>query len=169
MAKRSMATILPRFSAARMLDQYVTQFYQPAARQGARYLDGDGEGAKVVAGWKARVQAAWDGVTLRRLDEPRRSLTFGDATTIDIAVGLNGLRPEDVTVELVLSRGLRDAAERHRRHEFVAAGEMSQTHEHRFTLDLRPELCGRLEYRIRMYPRHVLLSHPFELGLMRWL
>ena len=40
--------------------------------------------------------------------------------------------------------------------------------EQRFVLDLRPELCGRLDYRIRAYPNHALLTHPFELGLMRW-
>jgi starch phosphorylase len=169
LAKQSMATVLAQFSAARMLDEYVDKFYGPAARQGARYLDGDADGAKVVAAWKARVRAAWDGVTIRRLDEPTRTLTFGDGTSVDVAVGLNGLRPEDVVVELVLTRGLRDAAERQRRHDFVAAERIDASHEQRFTLDLHPELCGRLDYRIRMYPRHALLTHPFELGLMRWL
>jgi hypothetical protein len=36
-------------------------------------------------------------------------------------------------------------------------------------LDLAPELCGKLEYRIRAYPHHAALSHPFEMGLMKWL
>ena len=35
-------------------------------------------------------------------------------------------------------------------------------------LDLAPELCGKLEYRIRAYPHHAALSHRFEMGLMRW-
>ena len=167
LAKRSMASVLGQFSAARMLDQYVEMFYRPAARQGERYLEGAGEGAKVVAAWKARVCAAWDGVTVRRLDDPRRTLAFGEATTIQVAVGLNGLRPDDVAVELVLARGLRDAPPR--RHEFVANEVLPETQEQRFSLDLKPELCGRLDYRIRVYPRHALLTHPFELGLMRWL
>jgi starch phosphorylase len=168
-AKRSMATILSRFSAARMLGEYVEEFYRPAAKQGARYLEGEGEGAKVVAAWKARVRAAWDGVTMRRIDEPPRTMTFGDSMRIDVAVGLNGLRADDVAVELVLSRGLREDGEHARRHEFMAAEPLPDSSEQRFTLDLRPELCGRLDYRIRMYPRHLLLTHPFELGLMRWL
>jgi starch phosphorylase len=169
MAKRSMASILPQFSATRMVNEYVQTFYRPAARQGARYLEGNGEAAKVVASWKARVRAAWDGVTLRRIDEPTRTLAFGETTRIELAVGLNGLKPDDVAVELVLSRGLRDAAERQRRYEFVAGESLHHSNEQRFTLDLKPELCGRLDYRIRIYPRHALLTHPFELGLMRWL
>jgi starch phosphorylase len=38
-----------------------------------------------------------------------------------------------------------------------------------FRLELMPELCGRLLYRIRVYPFHELLTHPFEMGLMVWL
>jgi len=169
MAKRSMATIMAQFSAARMVDEYVETFYRPAARQGVRYLEHDGAGARNVAAWKARVRAAWDGVTLRRLDEPRAATTFGEAVQIEVAVGLNGLAPEDVSVELVLWRGLRDATERRREYELAAADALPQSHERRFTLELRPELCGRLDYRIRIYPRHPLLTHAFELGLMRWL
>jgi starch phosphorylase len=34
---------------------------------------------------------------------------------------------------------------------------------------LAPDMCGRLLYRVRVYPHHELLTHPFETGLMRWL
>ena len=30
-------------------------------------------------------------------------------------------------------------------------------------------LCGRVEYRFRLYPKHELLTHPFEMGMMVWL
>jgi starch phosphorylase len=170
MAKRSMATLLPRFSAARMLNEYVETVYRPTARQAARYLDSGGDAAKVVAAWKTRVRGAWSGVTARRLDRPATTLRFGDGMDIDIAVNLNGLRPEDVVVELVLSRGLQAAEHERRRHEFVAAGPAGDgAGEQRFTLRLQPDLCGRLDYRIRLYPYHALLTHRFELGLMRWL
>ena len=162
-----MATILSQFSAARMVNQYVDMFYRPAARQGERYLEHDGDGAKVVAAWKARVRAAWDGVTVRRLDEPRRALDYGEATRVEVAVGLNGLASRRRRGR---ARALARPARRpSRTHEFVVDEALAQTHEQRFVLDLKPELCGRLDYRIRVYPRHALLTHPFELGLMRWL
>jgi len=37
-----------------------------------------------------------------------------------------------------------------------------------FRLDVAPELCGKLDYRIRAYPRPEALMHPFEMGLMVW-
>jgi len=41
--------------------------------------------------------------------------------------------------------------------------------EHRYALELKPELCGKLDYRIRVYPKHPLMTHPFEMGLMLWI
>ena len=38
-----------------------------------------------------------------------------------------------------------------------------------YTLELTPELCGKLEYRIRIAPTHAALIHPLETGLMIWL
>src|SRR5260221_3241068 len=81
MAKRSMASLLPRYDASRMLGEYVSKYYLPAARQGQRYTQNGFEAAQNVAAWKA----------------------------------------------------------------------------------------GRLDYRIRVYPRHDQLTHPFEMGLSTWL
>jgi starch phosphorylase len=169
MAKRSMASILPRFNTNRMLGEYVSKFYVPASAQGRRYSEKNYEGAKAVAAWKARVRAAWPGVTARRVDVPRRRIQFGDSIPVVVAVNLNGLAPGDVTVELLLTRGLQEPGERGWRNELAAAGVIEGTHEHRYVLALKPELCGKLGYRIRVYPRHELLTHPFEVGLMLWI
>jgi len=52
-------------------------------------------------------------------------------------------------------------------HELLPAGEPGNG-ENRYTVEFKPGLAGRLEYRIRVYPRHELLTHPFELGLCSW-
>jgi len=167
MAKRSMATLLPRFTAARMVNEYVENFYRPAARQGARYCADGGNEARAIAAWKSRVRAAWGDVRLRRLDRTGSSAYYGETLPIEVSVRMNGLRAEDVTVELVLSRALQGSGEC-LRYPFTPAGVRDAEDEQHFALDLKPALCGRLDYRIRAYPSHPLLTHPFELGLMRW-
>ena len=169
MAKRSMSSILPRFNTVRMLNEYVTKFYVPAMANGRRYEERSFEGAKTVAAWKARVRRAWPGVAARRLDVASRRIQFGDSINVEVAVDLNGLRPEDVAVELLLTRGLQEQSQQGVRYEFNADGLLEGGREHRFVLALRPELCGRLDYRIRLYPKHELLTHRFELGLMVWI
>ncbi|MFO7188759.1 MAG: alpha-glucan family phosphorylase [Pseudomonadota bacterium] len=167
MSKRSMATILPRFNAHRMINEYISKFYLPASQAGRKYAEGGYANARTVAQWKAKVCAAWPNVTIRRLDTPKRRIRFGESVRIEVAVNLDTLSPGDVAVEAVLTRGLRDGGDR-RVYAFAADGTRTEAGEHRFVLELEPELCGRLDYRIRVYPAHELLTHPFELGLMLW-
>ncbi len=166
MAKRSMASLLPQFNASRMLNEYVHKFYVHASKQGWRQAERDYEGARTLAAWKARVRAAWPGVSARRVDAPKRRIEFGESIPVEVGVRLNGLESSDVAVELLLSRSDREPAEQ--RTHALAPSRGAENPECRFVVQLKPELCGKLDYRIRVYPRHPLLTHPFELGLMLW-
>jgi len=167
LAKRSIASLLPRFNSARMVGEYVANCYLPAAQQGRRYADNQYEVARAIAAWKSRARQAWPGVTLRRLDQPQKRIHFGEVVRMETAVRLNGLDPQDVAVELLVSRAGEHDLDQVTRHRFVAQG-ADANGEHRFVLELAPELCGRLDLRIRAYPWHEHLTHPFELGLMIW-
>jgi starch phosphorylase len=150
-----------------MLGEYVSKFYIPASRQGHRYLQNGYEAAKAVASWKSRIRAAWGGVSVRRLDTPKARIQFGESIPVEVAVKLNGLAPSDVCAELLLARGPREGTPVQHSHELTDAGAIADG-EHRFKVELKPGLAGRLDYRIRVYPRHELLTHPFELGLCSW-
>jgi starch phosphorylase len=166
-AKRSMASLLPRYDASRMLGEYVSKYYIPASRQGHRYTQNGYDAAKTMAAWKSTVRAAWSGVSARRLDAPKHRIQFGESLPIEVAVKLNGLAPRDVCVELLLARSAREGTPVQHTHELTNAGEIGNG-ESRYTVDLKPGLAGRLDYRIRVYPRHELLTHPFEMGLCSW-
>ncbi|OGT03443.1 MAG: alpha-glucan phosphorylase [Gallionellales bacterium RBG_16_57_15] len=170
MSKRSMATIIPRFNAKRMVGEYLAKCYLPASRQYRLYRQNKGENSIIIAVWKARVRHAWPGVSLRRLDEGQKAINFGDGLRFEIAVRLNGLDPEDVVVEMLI--GLFTKREKLRditRYRYEATGTTTAAGEQVFALEMQPEQCGKLEYRIRVYPYHEMLTHPFELGMMRWL
>jgi starch phosphorylase len=167
MAKRSMASLLPRYDASRMLGEYVSKYYIPASRQGHRFAQNGYEPAKALAAWKAKVRGAWSGVAARRADTPKHRIQFGESLTVEVAVKLNGLAPGDVCVELLLSRGPHEGMPVRHSHELKEAGTLPSG-EHQFRVDLKPGLSGRLDYRIRVFPRHDLLTHPFEMGLCTW-
>jgi starch phosphorylase len=166
-AKRSMASLLPRYDASRMLGEYVSKYYIPASRQGHRYAESGYEAAKVISIWKTKVRAAWNGVSARRLDSPKSRIQFGESLPVEVAVRLNGLAPRDVCVEVLLARGAREGAPVRHTHELSFSSEM-ENGECRYAVELKPGLSGRLDYRIRVYPRHDLLTHPFEPGLCCW-
>ena len=167
LAKRSISSLLPRFNSQRMVGEYATKCYLPAAQQGRRYAENEFEIARAIAAWKARARQAWPGVTIRRLDTPAKRILFGESVRIEAGVRLNGLKSEDVAVELLLGHAGEYGKDKVLRYRLVAQN-VDPIGEHIYTLELAPELCGRLDYRIRAYPWHELLTHPFELGLMIW-
>lgn len=168
MAKRSIITLLPRFNSTRMVMEYVNKFYGPASRQWRRYSEGGFAVAQGLAAWKAKVRHAWSGVNLRRLDEPRKRIAFGESLSLQVAVNLNGLAPEDVRVEVLVGRASKNGQDKDL-HAIAMQPDGWQGQECRFRLELTPEMCGKLLYRVRVYPYHDLLTHPFETGLMVWL
>jgi len=170
MAKRSIMTLLPRFNSRRMVGEYLTRFYVPACSRGARFAESGAALAKDVASWKRRVRAAWPNVAFRTVGVPKRHALFGDKVRIEVAAKLAGLAPEDIVVELLLEPAREITPRRPpASYAFANEGGADEHGEHHFVLDLAPELCGKLELRIRAYPRHPGLSHPFEMGLMKWL
>jgi starch phosphorylase len=169
MSKRSIATVTPRFNSQRMVGEYVSKFYQPAARQWARYTADNFAPARQLSAWKGRVRAAWPGVGLHRADNPPRRISFGESLRVEVAVRLNGLAPEDVQVELLLGRPNAQAGSRAPRRFRLAYEGRQEDGRHYYALDLKPEVCGKIEYRVRAFPNHELLTHPFEMGMMVWL
>ncbi len=169
MAKRSIASIMPRFNTERMVTEYVEKFYVPASTQWQNLSGGDFDGARRLASWKARVRSCWHGVAMRRVDQSQRRIAYGDSLRFELAVNLNGLDPDDVIVELLLGRPSLPETSTDPVQKPLACHGRSESGEDLYALDLTPELCGRIEYRFRLYPRHELLTHPFEMGMMLWL
>ena len=168
MAKHSIATILPRFRATRMLEDYIAKFYAPAARAHRRFDAAGHALAREVAQWKAQVDAAWPGVRARRLDTPPAALLFGETFNLAVVVELNGLDAAHVVVELVIAPVDTGPDAVPQRTPFKFQPDSAETSTAEWVLAYTPDQCGGLNYRIRVYPAHAELIHPFECGLMIW-
>ncbi|MGC2166329.1 MAG: alpha-glucan family phosphorylase, partial [Gallionella sp.] len=170
MAKRSMATIMPRFNSKRMVGEYLVKCYMPASKQHRLYKQSRYENSQAIAAWKKRIRDAWSGVTLRRLDTVLQEIDFGQNLRFEVGVALNGLKANDVKVEMLMGFASRENDFRNaHRYRLVPSGTTTDSGESIFVADVRPEHCGKLEYHIRTFPYHEMLTHPFELGMMRWL
>ncbi len=179
-SKRAMSTIIPHFNMRRVLENYVEGIYRPAARQGRRLGAERGAGARALASWKATIATAWPKVSVHRLSDLPQRMPVGERLRFRVAVDLDGLTPQDVNVEAVMTRTLPsapvesplytsyNAAPSVGRESLRATGE-TVPQGHVFALDALPPWSGQLSIRIRVVPKHELLSHPHELGLMKWL
>jgi starch phosphorylase len=165
-AKRAMISAIPRFNAQRMVMDYVSQMYGPAARLGARLAADDFRPARELAEWKQHIAARWQGVRMHPLDLPSTKYTAGEEMPLKVAVQLNGLNPAEVRVECVLARCRLDAEKCTPR---VYAMEPDSTHADGsviYGVNLGLPDSGQYRYRVRVYPHHPLLPHPFEMGRM---
>jgi starch phosphorylase len=181
--KRAMMTVIPRFNMRRVLQDYAEGLYYPAAKQAQRLAEHEFAGARQLAEWKLRVRQLWPKVGLRPLEDQPTELPRGETLRMRIAASLNGLAPSDVCVEFIAKRLLPEAnlapealssyrpVQRNGlwRAELTPTGEIGADGALVYALDAHPSGSGRFSTEVRIYPRHELLSHPFELGLMKWL
>lgn len=167
-SKASMKSIIPRFNAQRMVMDYVRNFYAPAKLNRARLGADEAQPAQQLAAWKAHVRKAWDGVRLE-LRQPVPSRSFADqAIPLRVAVKLNGLDPQDLVVECIVGTAGPNGVFLPNSH-FPLTAETSEDPVRIFALDLEPPLSGLQQIKLRLYPHHPLLTHRFEMGLMRWI
>jgi starch phosphorylase len=181
-----MASIIPHFNMRQVLDNYRAGLYRPAAQGGQALAAERCAGARALAGFKEKVGRAWPRVALRQLDKVPERLDFGGRLRMHVAAFLNDLEPQDVRVELVLRRVLpagetepppytsftrEDGARAHGAvlEFFAPTGQVDSEGSHEFAIDCAPPWCGRLDAQVRIVPHHALLSHPYEMGMMKWL
>jgi starch phosphorylase len=168
LSKASMKSIIPRFNAQRMVMDYARKFYCPARRQMARLAAGGGDNARALSAWKTKVRTLWPGVRIILLEQPRARTLNGEPIAVRVCAELNGLSPEDVVVECLLGR-YEDSEELQALCTFRLQPTRHSDSQVAFALDLLPDMPGLLQYKLRMYPHHKLLAHPFETGCMLWL
>ncbi|HUO82849.1 MAG TPA: alpha-glucan family phosphorylase [Gammaproteobacteria bacterium] len=185
MSKRSMATTLPRFNMVRVLHDYAECIYHPAAACGRKLRGDDARGARELAAWKQRVRESWPGVVLHSSGEMPQAVLHGQSFEVRVEAELNGLEPGDVQVEVVAepqqgappeerapdsfcSYGPAPIAER-LTVALMAAGAAAAPGRHAFAAQCALPWCGRSTLQARIFPRHTLLTHPHETGLMKWL
>ena len=169
MSKASMKSTIPQFNSLRMVMEYVTRFYGVALRQRKRLLENKAAGAIDLAQWKSKIARLWSKVKIRRLDTPVEELRSGVALSIRVAVQLEGLKPEDVVVECLVGVNNENGDFITQEHYALQSDGKVESGETAFALDMKPNLPGLQYYKLRMYPFHPLLSHPFEVGCMIWL
>ncbi|MER7490139.1 glycosyltransferase family 1 protein [Streptomyces sp. NPDC126497] len=166
MVRRTLSLLGPKVLAGRMVREYVERLYAPAAHA-HRAMDPDS--ARSLAGWKARVRAAWHGVTVDHVETSATAATAELGTTLGlrVRVGLGDLEPEDVEVQAVSGRV--DGEDRITGATAVPLKPVGAPDpEGRWVYEgpLSLDRTGPFGYTVRILPGHRLLASGAELGLV---
>jgi len=168
----------PKAVATRMVREYVTELYAPAARS-SRVLaaatpavDGSAAGAsfdgsRELAAWKEHVTKAWPGVRIEHVEADDGDLSPGGQLIVRASVALGSLTPADVSVEVIYGRaGDADEIIDPSRSLMRLDSAVAPDGVARYSGSAELGEPGPFGYTVRVLPDHRLLAGPAELGLV---
>jgi len=192
--RHTLRSLGPKVQAERMVREYVSSLYLPAAVASRNLGDEqDGYGvARKLAAWKKRVVQAWPQVRIEHVESEASSGStgqrLGSALVVRASVALGELTPDDVTVEVVYGRPDDDD-------EIISPNSVAlgvddpqsppQTPPAyggatrppvppgpggllRYSAEVSLDRPGSFGYTVRVLPRHPLLDSRAELGLVTY-
>ncbi|WP_280384418.1 alpha-glucan family phosphorylase [Nocardia wallacei] len=167
MVRHTLQTLGPKVLASRMVRDYVVDYYTPAAGAYGAVAQDDFAGARELAEYRRRVEAAWPQVKVIQVDSAGLPDTpvIGAGLSLRARIDLGGLAPTDVSVQAVLGRvSVDDDLSDVTTVEMAHAGTDSGAEV--FIVDTPVPLSGAVGYTVRILPHHPLLATDAELGLV---
>lgn len=176
MVRHTLQTLGPKVLASRMVRDYVERYYTDAAHSLRRTVgpaeDGEDGGAfgaaREVATYRRRAEEAWPKITITDVDSTGLpdSPVLGSKLTLTATVALDGLAPDEVTVQGVVGRvdasdALLDPVTVEMSYTGTAEGGNQV-----FSTTLSLPLAGAVGYTVRVLPHHPMLASSAELGLV---
>ena len=104
MMKEAIRTCAPAFSMRRMVKEYTTRFYVPEIRVGMQIEQDSYARARVLATWKEHIRRCWPGLQIVVEGRREGQLSLGEGVDIHAWVRADGLKAEDLSVELVFGQ-----------------------------------------------------------------
>jgi starch phosphorylase len=164
--KASISAFGPVFNTSRMVTEYATRAYAPAAASWERLRSNELIAARDLAGWLDRVRAGWH--SIRILEVSDSGSPARDAITVSVRVHSGVLDPADLCVLASSGPAAPDGAlspDTSTRLAFLSRTEDGAC---LFRGELNPTTGGRLGYAVSVLPDHPLLHDPYATELAHW-
>jgi starch phosphorylase len=149
-----MANITPRFSAGRMVAEYMSELYQPAHKLWQTISAKDFEAARHKTVWDSRVSQSWDRIRFVEFgDGPKDAVMSGSSIPLRATVELAGLNPSEVRVEAVIGQvGVNGQLQGTYTLPLVPVEERGTSVV--FANEFTVQQTGRVGYSVRVSPNH---------------
>jgi starch phosphorylase len=170
MMKASMRKLCPIFNTHRMLEDYVDGFYVPAAVLDQKMQHDRKQTAESFAEWKQKVQSHWKEIKIQevQLADGHGEIPVGKALPVQARILLGPLEPKDVWVDLYYGPMDADGDLIKALTEPMTTDGASAEAEHMYRATVPFKESGRFGFVLRIMPKHPLLVHPTDMGLVVW-
>lgn len=167
--KSAMETIIPHFNSERMVMDYVKNLYAPAAKNAIGYAEQEYYLAKELAQWKAKINREWSQVSIQFQNLPAAKIYYDETFHIEVCVQAGELDPSDLKVECLFGFEPKQRDSFFHTVKSLSYSERLEDGKLLYKLVAEVNIPGKQCCAIRVYPYHEALSHPFELGYLKWL
>lgn len=173
--KNSMVSIAPEFTTKRMIDDYYRKYYIKLWER-SRMLEGklkenDYAGAIAIRNWKDQMRTEWNKLEVLsyKLDIPKNNVyRAGKTYKGEVILNINGIAPESVGVEFIITRMLQDGG-----YQFEASYDLelidSREGKSLYKLKMMPEKAGTFFYGLRLYAKNDKLPHRQDFYMVKWI
>lgn len=167
--KKALQTYPSYYNSHRLVQEYATRFYFPAARQTERLCQDNFARAKALVTYLTRLQRGWPGLNIKKVTAfPEKEIKAGDRVKIEAEVSLGSFEPEEIKVEIyhgpVDPQGEISEGEATPLTTWQPQGEGTYL----FTGAISCRTSGLYGYACRLLPQHRDLLHPYLPGFIRW-
>jgi glucan phosphorylase len=165
--KNTIAEVSPKFTTRRMINDYVNQFYNKQFTRSQKILENDFEFAKRISSWKKRILRDWDKIeveSVQLFDKQTDTMDTGKEYEGKVVLDLNGIDPEHVGVELVITENMDELIH-------IQQFQLSSVNgsEAVFQAKVLSDQPGTFTYGIRVYPINDFLPHRQDFRILRWI
>lgn len=165
--KASISSLGPFVTADRMVHDYVTALYGPAAEQGRRMVADHFGRARALADWKRLVRDSWSDVKVIDVEGDLTQSGVGDERHVGVTIRVGSLSTDDLAVQLAHGRvGANNELIDPKIIELQSDHCEEQTCTYRGSFI--SEDAGLYGYSVRVIPRHQDLTNGMDLGLLTW-
>jgi phosphorylase/glycogen(starch) synthase len=126
--------------------------------------------ARDIEAWKSKMRAGWNHLDVLRIavpDPARRSLALGNDFVAEIELKLNGIKAEDIGIDILFGQKEFDYVKKIMHKEEMKLVE-SVPGIAKFTCKISMEKVGVYHYAFRLYPKSKLLTNRQDFNLIKW-
>ncbi len=163
--KASISAFAPVFNTSRMVAEYATKAYAPAATSWHALTSDSLAAAREQAQWLEATRAAWSGL---KIHDVSHTVTEDGSLNIRVQLHPSGLSAQDLCVEAVYGDSREDGLLTAEGIVRLTLEESSQEGELLYSGSAPIVSGGRKGYTIRVLPAHPHLHDPLSTGLALW-
>jgi len=168
--KNTITDIAPHFTMKRQLEDYQQKFYKKLITRITEVRKNNYQLAGEYGAWKQDMRNKWNEIKLEKLmvpDAAATPLTLEDSFSTEVTLYTNGIDPKYIGIEVIFAKKQDGQVKRivYSKELNMVKAENKYAH---YSVDIPTFKAGAYSYAFRIYPKHELMPHRQDVGLVKW-